>query len=470
MKTKEEWKSVLADVKQRTSYLSRVETWEKKIGSFLEFDPEKGEKISTASRDNEKASLNGIPFGVKDNIAVKDFNLTCGSKILETFTSPYSATAVEKLMSAGAVPVGKTNMDEFGMGSSTDDSALGVTNNPWDTSRVVGGSSGGSAAAVSAGLAAFALGSDTGGSVRQPAAFCGVYGLKPTYGVVSRFGLVAYASSLEVIGAMTRDIDLLKYVFEIMRGKDISDNTSVSHPDDEGRISTGLDKGATVGVLSGKLGLAPAIDESYKQSISALKELGYKILEVELPTLEWAVPAYYTIATAEASANLARYNGIKYGLRANGMDNPDELVTMSRHDGFGPEVKMRILLGTYVLRSGFQDRYYIRSQKIRTAIREDFKKVFRNSAAIMMPVFPSQAFPHGDQGLDPFQQKVADKFTSSANLAALPALTVPTVNIEGLPTGIQFMAPAFEENRLFSLAEDFSKIFPLSAPETGGIA
>ncbi|MBI9104132.1 MAG: Asp-tRNA(Asn)/Glu-tRNA(Gln) amidotransferase subunit GatA [Spirochaetales bacterium] len=472
MITKKEWKKALGEGK--SDYTAQVLAIEKNIGSFLEFDPGKGKKTAAAFKANYIAddsatagtSLEGLPFAVKDNIAVKGFSLTCGSKILKNFTSPYSATAVEKLMNAGAVPVGKTNMDEFGMGSSTDDSALGRTNNPWDENRVVGGSSGGSAAAVAAGLAAFSLGSDTGGSVRQPAAFCGVYGLKPTYGVVSRYGLVAYASSLEVVGALSRDINILKEVFEVMRGKDILDNTSVAHPADknngESEKLAPLEEGAAIGVLSGNLGLAPAIAESYAASTRALMDLGYKVHEVELPTLEWVVPAYYTIATAEASANLARFNGIKYGLRVSGADNPDDLVRDSRHEGFGPEVKLRILLGTYVLRSGFQDRYYIKSQKIRTAIREDFKKVFDSASAIMMPVFPTQAFPHGEAGLDPFQQKVADKFTSAANLAALPAMSVPTMNIDGLPTGIQFMAPTFREDRLFTLAEKFKDVFPVT--------
>ena len=469
----EEWKSSLAE--SRSDYISRVEKIEKEIGSFLEFNPELGLKVLNEFEPPEKEEktpdsdlLKGLPFGVKDNIAVKDFHLTCGSKILEDLASPYSATAVRKLLAAGAVPVGKTNMDEFGMGSSTDDSALGQTNNPWDKSRVVGGSSGGSAAAVAAGLAAFTLGSDTGGSVRQPAAFCGVYGLKPTYGVVSRYGLVAYASSLEVVGALSADIDILKAAFRTMRGKDIMDNTSVIHPEDQGTKPSSLEPGASIGVLTGDLGLDPAIAESYAESAKALKDLGFKVVEIELPSLEWVVPAYYTIATAEASANLARFNGIKYGLRVQGAQDPDDLVKDSRHEGFGPEVKLRILLGTYVLRSGFQDRYYIRSQKIRTAIREDFKKAFESVSAVMTPVFPTQAFPHGEAGLDAFQQKVADKFTSSANLAALPALSVPTIIKNGLPTGVQFLSPAFREDMLFSLAEKFKTVFPVTAPSLGG--
>lgn len=471
MSTPKSWKHALTTQEGFESYQRDVRGWEEKIHAFLSFAPREGMISAGVQEDPEgNLPLRGLPFGVKDNIAVADLPLTCGSKILEEFTSPFTATAVENLIDAGAVPAGKTNMDEFGMGSSTDDSALGRTNNPWDLSRVVGGSSGGSAAAVAAGLVPFALGSDTGGSVRQPAAFCGVYGLKPTYGVVSRFGLVAYASSLEVIGAFARDVDLLEKVFTAMRGKDPKDNTSLPHPDDVDSGSpvapvTPLSEGALVGVLKGDLGLEPAVQEAYDEAVKALKELGYRTCGIELPTLEYGVPAYYTIATAEASANLARYTGIRYGLRAEGAEDPDSLVQESRHLGFGPEVKLRILLGTYVLRSGFQDQYYIRAQKIRTAIREDFARVFQSAEAIMMPVFPTQAFPHGEGGLDPFQQKLADRFTSAANLAALPALSVPTALKEGMPTAVQFMAPAFGEKRLFALARRFAETFPLQIPK-----
>ena len=452
-------------------YLRNIREWEKKIHAFLSLTSLEDLK----ERTNLAGVLEGLPFAIKDNIAVEGMPLTCGSKILKAFTSPFSATAVQNLINAGALPVGKTNLDEFGMGSSTDDSALGRTNNPWDTSRVAGGSSGGSAAAVATGQVSFALGTDTGGSVRQPAAFCGVYGLKPTYGVVSRYGLVAYASSLEVIGAFARNVDLLEEVFQTMRGQDPRDNTSLLHPDDahpgaspSGRTLTPvapLSKGAVIGVLRGDLGLDPAVQESYDEAMEALKKLGYILEEEELPSLEYGLPAYYVIAAAEASANLARYTGIRYGFRAEDTEDLDGLVRESRHRGFGREVKLRILLGTYVLRSGFQDRYYLRAQKIRTAIREDFSRIFQSAAAIMMPVFPTQAFPHGEGGLDSFQQKVADRFTTAANLAALPALTVPTALKEGLPTAIQFMTPAFGEKRLFALAREFAGIFPPPLPE-----
>ncbi|MBB6480472.1 Asp-tRNA(Asn)/Glu-tRNA(Gln) amidotransferase subunit GatA [Spirochaeta isovalerica] len=447
------WAKALTD--SADSYKKYVGSWEEKIGSFLQFDPEAAKADSSG-----EGILAGIPFGVKDNIAVKGFNMTCGSKILENFDCPYTATAVENLQKAGAVPVGKMNMDEFGMGSSTDNSALAETHNPWDTSRVAGGSSGGSAAAVAAGQVPFALGSDTGGSVRQPASFCGVYGLKPTYGTVSRYGLTAYASSLETIGVCAETAGLTREVFNAMRGKDIMDNTTVDYS------PSGKDDVETVAVLKvGKGDLSDDVLRSYNTSITRLKEQGYKTVEVELPTLKYVVPAYYVIATAEASANLARFNGIRYGLAAQGAETPSALMEETRHSGFGDEVKLRILLGTYVLRSGFQDQYYHRAQKIRTAILNDFNRIFESADALMMPVFPTAAFRHGSSDLTQLQQKAADLYTCSANLAGLPALAVPSTIEEGLPVGVQFMAPAFEEERLFRIAEKLESVFPAQKPE-----
>ena len=334
----EKWAGVLSDSARLKAYKKYVSDWEEKIGSFLEFDT--GRVVENSAKEGPLA---GIPFGVKDNIAVKNYKLTCGSKMLENFVSPYTATAVRKLQDAGAIPVAKCNLDEFGMGSSTDNSALGITSNPWDTERVAGGSSGGSAAAVAAGLVPFALGSDTGGSVRQPASFCGVYGLKPTYGVVSRYGLTAYASSLEVIGVLARTTEMTKRVFEAMRGKDPMDHTSLDYTPSGKEVKT-------VGILKvPEGGLNPEVQTSYEASIERIKKLGYDTIEIDLPTLEYVVPAYYTIATGEASANLARYNGIRYGHAPVFAENPAELMKKSRHEGFGDEVKLRILLGTYVL-------------------------------------------------------------------------------------------------------------------------
>jgi aspartyl-tRNA(Asn)/glutamyl-tRNA(Gln) amidotransferase subunit A len=466
------WKEIFRVDEARSTYESYVSEWEEKIRSFLRFDLDAGiaareglrertrngrdERTTSGSADS--ADLADVPFAVKDNIAVEGFPLTCGSRILEDFISPYTATAVEKLLRAGAVPAGKTNMDEFGMGSSTDNSALGQTNNPWDTRLVAGGSSGGSAAAVAAGLVPFALGSDTGGSIRQPAAFCGVYGLKPTYGTVSRYGLVAYASSLEGIGVVTARVELLEKVYACLRGGDPRDHSSLDPPAD-----TDTGSGVrTVGVFDpGKLDLREEVREGYRRTTEDFKALGLDIREIEIPVLEYTVPAYYTIAMAEASANLARYNGIRYGYRADDADSYEEMVMSSRSEGFGPEVKLRILLGTYVLRSGFQDQYYIRAQKIRTAIRNGFDAAFDEVDIILMPVYPTNAFPHGEGGLDQFEQKLADKFTGAANLAGIPALAFPSgLTDGGIPAGMQLLAPAFGEGRLFEAVRRWEEAHP----------
>jgi aspartyl-tRNA(Asn)/glutamyl-tRNA(Gln) amidotransferase subunit A len=438
------------------SYLKYVSQWEEKIGSFLEFDTGRSRALS-----NSEGSLSGLPFAVKDNFAVKNFNITCGSKILEGLDSPYTASSVSKLQDAGAIVVGKTNLDAFGMGSSTDNSAFQVTNNPWDTERVAGGSSGGSAAAVAAGLVPFALGSDTGGSVRQPASFCGVYGLKPTYGVISRYGLTAYASSLDVVGVFSRTVEMNRAVFDVMKGLDEKDNTSVRHT---GSSNSGeVKRIAVLKIEDGSLN--EDVRRSYLLSRQRLEKLGYEIVDIQLPSLEYVVPVYYTIATAEASANLARFNGLRYGYRSKGIDDAGELMQVSRDEGFGEEVKLRILIGTYVLRSGFQDQYYHRAQKIRTAIRNEFDEIFKSADLVMMPVFPTAAFKHGSADLDAFQQKLADRYTCTANLTGLPALAVPSSLENGLPVGVQFTAPAFEEQRLFNIAGVLEAEFPSPVPE-----
>ncbi|MBN2344303.1 MAG: Asp-tRNA(Asn)/Glu-tRNA(Gln) amidotransferase subunit GatA [Deltaproteobacteria bacterium] len=434
------WKGVLSDDRTKENYKQYVTGWEEKIHSLLEFDIDRNAESAAAG------PLAGVPFAVKDNIAVKNFNLTCGSKILETLNSPYTATAVERLQAAGARVVGKTNLDEFGMGSSTDNSALAQTNNPWNLNAVAGGSSGGSAAAVAAGLVPFALGSDTGGSVRQPASFCGCLGLKPTYGSVSRFGLVAYASSLEVIGVLAKEVDVMEAVYDIIAGRDEKDQSSVARP--EVAPHTEIKK---VGVLRQIAELSPAIEAAYQAAIEQVKSLGLEVVEIDIPALDYVVPAYYTIATAEASANLARYTGIRYGHRTADDSSMEQMVAASRNEGFGDEVKLRILLGTYVLRSGFQDQYYIRAQKIRTAIRNGFDEAFQAVDVMLTPVFPTQSFLRGEGELTPFQQKLADKFTAAANLAGIPALTYPTGVAGGLPTAMQLLAPDFAEHRMFEL-------------------
>ena len=436
------------------SYTAYTKAWEAKIGAFLSFNPQAKPTVTPEAAKATSGPVSGLPFGVKDNIAVAGFPLTCGSKMLEGLTSPYTATAVQKLIDAGALPVGKTNLDEFGMGSSTDNSALAKTSNPWDPTRVSGGSSGGSAACVAAGQVPFALGSDTGGSVRQPASFCGVYGLKPTYGTVSRFGLTAYASSLEVIGVLAQTVGLTRAVYDLIKGADPNDQTSLpSEPGPARPVRK-------IGVLKSLTGLAPGVESVYRDALVQLKKLGYTLVEVELPLLEYAVSAYYTIATAEASANLARFNGIRYGLRPEYAENPEDLIRKARTAGFGDEVKTRILLGTYVLRSGFQDQYYTKAQKVRTAIRRDFDRIFEEADVFLSPTFPTTAFAHGDTAMSSFQQKLADKFTVTANLTGQPGLSFPAGLADGLPVGLQVLAPVFEEGRLFEVAERFAEVVP----------
>jgi len=446
------------------SWTKRAAERDAAVGAFLQLDPSIGAADSSPS-----GPLAGLAFGVKDNIAVRGYRLTCGSRLLEGVVSPFTATVVQRLQHAGAVVAGKTNLDEFGMGSSTENSAFKRTLNPFDLGRVPGGSSGGSAAAVAAGIVDFALGSDTGGSVRQPASFCGLFGLKPTYGAVSRYGLVAYASSLEVIGVLAKSVDLVERAFTVMRGEDPRDHSSLAwEPAARGKPGAPGGKPAALRVglpfeATGE-GLAPEVRRALESTKERLAGLGHPVVEVRLPTLEHVVAAYYVIATAEASANLARFDGIRYGRRAEGAVNPEELVLASRSAGFGDEVKLRILLGTYVLRSGFQDQYYLRAQKVRTAIRGDFARVFDEVDLVLMPVYPVPPFEPGSAEADPFAQKLADVYTCSANLAGLPALAFPAALEGGLPIGMQLVAPAFAEDRLFEACRALEKVFPSPDP------
>jgi aspartyl-tRNA(Asn)/glutamyl-tRNA(Gln) amidotransferase subunit A len=456
------WRGLFAHPERLERWQAHVRRIEQKVGAFLQFDPKLALADSAAGPAggaSPNGSLAGVPFGVKDLIAVRPFRLTCGSRLLKDFITPYTATAVQRLQARGAVAVGKTNLDEFGMGSSTENSGLGRTSNPWDLARVAGGSSGGSAAAVAAGLVPFALGTDTGGSVRQPAAFCGVYGLKPTYGAVSRFGLTAYASSLDVIGVAAKTVAWAREAFNAMRGIDPRDHTCAEYRPFQRSFSGPL----RVGVLSlgkGGVPLDPAVESCWGKLLKDLPGLGFRLQPVEIPSLEYVVSAYYVIACAEASANLARFDGIRYGARAPEAENPEELVRLSRSQGLGDEVKLRILLGTYVLRSGFQDQYYLRAQRIRTRIRRDFDSVFADVDLVLLPVFPCPAFRRGDQAMDPFTQKLSDIFTCSANLAGLPAMSFPAGVEGGLPVGLQFMAPAFAEELLLEACAACEKRFP----------
>ncbi|MDR2733513.1 MAG: aspartyl/glutamyl-tRNA amidotransferase subunit A [Spirochaetota bacterium] len=482
-------------------FVQYAQAWEEKIQAFIEWRI--GEELLPAPvtaagniPEEARTQIAGLPFAVKDNIAVRDLPLTCGSKLLEHFRSPYSAAVVRALEAAGGFVLGKTNLDEFGMGSSTDNSALKKTNNPWGIDRVAGGSSGGSAAAVAAGIVPYALGTDTGGSVRQPAAFCGVVGLKPTYGAVSRLGLVAYASSLESAGILADTTERCRAVFACIRGRDPQDETSHETPEAAPALyhaETGRAK--KIGVLSpeaiaralaadatGSEALEIAVQASiledevrrgFELAQERLAGLGHTLAPVEIPSLKYGVPAYYTIATAEASANLARFDSIRYGARPDWAKNPEELIDKARDAGFGAEVKLRILLGTFVLRSGFQDRYYLRAQRIRAALRRDFESLLGDSGytdtakfdALLMPVFPSRAFGRGPSSLSAFAQKAADLYTCCANLAGLPALAFPASVEGGLPVGVQLMGRAWAEGTLLDIAEGYEQAFPFPHPE-----
>jgi aspartyl-tRNA(Asn)/glutamyl-tRNA(Gln) amidotransferase subunit A len=405
--------------------------------------------------------LAGVPVAVKDVMCTTFGATTCASKILENFHAPYNATAVEKLLAADAVIVGKTNMDEFAMGSSTENSGLKRTVNPWDTSRVPGGSSGGSAAAVAGRMCFAALGSDTGGSIRQPASFCGVVGLKPTYGRVSRFGLVAYGSSLDQIGPVTHTVGDCALMMNVIAGHDPADSTSVD--EEEAPVADYLERlDEPIGGL--KIAIVPEFvagsDEDVQKSIAdaveVYKRIGAEIVEVDMPHLDYAIAAYYVIATAEASSNLARYDGVHYGHRTENPADYIEVYSKSRAEGFGKEVKRRIMLGTYALSSGYYDAYYLKALKVRNLIRGDFARVFERCDCIMMPVSPTTAFKIGEKIDDPLQMYLADIYTIAANLAGIPGISVPCgFDEEGLPIGLQILGPAFGEDRLLRIARMF---------------
>jgi aspartyl-tRNA(Asn)/glutamyl-tRNA(Gln) amidotransferase subunit A len=433
------------------------------IRAVLSYDPDDALRQAEATdqtlqsgQTNAQLPLLGVPLAIKDVIAVKDQPLNCGSRILGKFISPYDATVIQKLRGAGAVIFGRLNMDEFAMGSSTENSAFQITTNPWDASRIPGGSSGGSAAAVVADECIAALGSDTGGSIRQPAALCGCVGLKPSYGRVSRYGLVAFASSLDQIGCLTKQVRDAATLLEVFSGLDERDSTSVPQPVPHYSSSlTGDIKGLKLGVAKEYMvgGLAPEVKQAIEEALEHLTSLGAEILEISLPHTEYAIATYYIIATAEASANLARFDGIRYGARVPGAD-PIELYTKTRGAGFGPEVKRRIILGTYVLSSGYYDAYYLRAQKVRTLIRDDFLKAFEKVDAIVTPTSPTAAFKIGEKANDPLQMYLTDIFTISANLAGICGISVPCgfTGSPKLPIGLQLLAKPFGEETLLRVA------------------
>jgi aspartyl-tRNA(Asn)/glutamyl-tRNA(Gln) amidotransferase subunit A len=457
--------------------LEQIQRVDGHIRAFISYDSadalaqaERADQALAAGQTHAQHPLLGVPVAIKDLIAVKGHPLNCGSKILGKFVSPYDATVIEKLRAAGAVIFGRLNMDEFAMGSSTENSAFAVTRNPWDTSRIPGGSSGGSAAAVAADECMASLGSDTGGSIRQPAALCGVVGIKPSYGRVSRYGLVAYASSLDQIGCFAKDVRDAATVLEVLAGVDPRDSTSASQPvphysaDLNGgikRMKLGLAREYMIG------GLDPRVKEAIEKAVQQLSSLGAEVVEISLPHTEYAIATYYIIATAEASANLARFDGIRYGLRIDGAD-PIELYSKTRGAGFGAEVKRRIILGTYVLSSGYYDAYYLRAQKVRTLIRQDFISAFEHVDAILTPTTPTAAFKVGEKSDDPLQMYLSDIFTVAANVAGICGISIPCGFTSGgnsdagarnpkLPIGLQLLGKPFGEATILKIAHAYEQ-------------
>src|ERR1051325_7073391 len=429
--------------------ISRIESVDSKIHAFLSYDA--NDALAQADAADKALSagatqrpLLGIPIAIKDVIAVKDQPLKCASKILGKFTSVYDATVISKLKAAGAAVFGRLNMDEFAMGSSTENSAFVTTRNPWDTARIPGGSSGGSAAAVTADECIASLGSDTGGSIRQPAALCGCVGFKPTYGRVSRYGLVAFASSLDQIGPFTKDVKDAALVLNVISGHDPMDSTSIPQPaPDYTKALDGNIRGLKLGLPKEYMvgGLDPEVKAAVSAAVDNLQKQGAEIVEISLPHTDYAVAVYYIIATAEASANLARFDGIRYCARVEGAD-PVELYSKTRGAGFGAEVKRRIILGTYVLSSGYYDAFYLRAQKVRTLIRQDFLKAFEKVDAIVTPTTPTAAFKIGEKSDDPLQMYLSDIFTLSCNLAGICGLSLPcgfTIQPAKLPIGLQLL-------------------------------
>lgn len=455
------------------SFIERKEKFEPKINSYVTDLSEKALEEAKA-KDEELTKLDdipelfGIPIAIKDNISTKGIRTTCSSKMLENYIPPFDATVIEKLNQQGYIITGKTNLDEFAMGSSTENSAFFPTKNPWDFERVPGGSSGGSAAAVGAGIVPAALGSDTGGSIRQPAAFCGVVGLKPTYGRVSRYGLVAFASSLDQIGPITRTVEDSAILLNIISGKDEKDSTSsdVEVPDFTKYLRQDI-KELRIGIAEEFFkGLNNEIKALINNAIKQLEKEGAEIIYISLPTVEYAIEAYYIIAPSEASSNLARFDGVRYGYRAKDYKDLEEMYSKTRDEGFGPEVKRRIMLGTYSLSSGYYDAYYLKAQKVRTLIYQEFMKAFENVDVILTPTTPDVAFKLGEKSNDPIQMYLSDIYTVSVNMATLPAISIPCGFKNNLPVGMQFIGKPFDEGTILKVAHyfermnDFYKKFP----------
>ena len=449
-----------------SAIFDRIEDAEPTIRAFLHLNADYAHMRAKAIDQlpaNELANLPlaGVPVAVKDNMATVSMPTTAGSKILSGYMSPYNATVVDRLEAAGAVIVGKTNLDEFAMGSSTEHSAYHITCNPWDIGRVPGGSSGGSAAAVAAQMVPAALGSDTGGSIRQPASYCGVTGFKPTYGRVSRYGLIAFASSLDQIGPLARNVEDARLLYEVIAGHDPLDATSLPDALDSSLKPFDDWRGIRIGIpkeYDGD-GIDPLVQERYHDVLALLKAQGAQLVDLSLPHTHYAISAYYLIAPAEASSNLARFDGVRYGLRR----PSDDLLSMyetTRAEGFGSEVIRRILLGTYALSAGYYDAYYLKAQKVRTLIRRDFERAFDQADVILTPTTPDTAFKFGEKSRDPLQMYLSDVFTVTANLAGIPGVSTPAGLIGDVPVGMQWLGPALKETRLLQIAQAFEQLWP----------
>lgn len=455
----------ISAVELAKAVIERKNSVDGKVGAFLsanedELLAEASISDSLRAEGKKRGALEGIPIGLKDVLAVRGQKLTCASKILENYVSPYTASSLEKLKSRGGIFWGRLNMDEFAMGSSCENSAFQPTHNPWDLSRIPGGSSGGSAAAVAAGECVASLGSDTGGSIRQPASLCGVVGMKPTYGLVSRYGLAAFASSLDQIGPFARCVKDAAILLEAVAGHDPKDSTSVDCeiPDYASNISLEAFKGAKIGIPKEYFGagIDPEVKAIVEKAIADCASQGAEIVEISLPHTDLAIPVYYIIATAEASSNLARYDGVRYTRRSPNTTDAIDVYYKSRAEGFGEEVKRRIILGSYVLSSGYYDAYYLRAQKVRTLIRRDFEAAFEKVDVIMTPTSPTTAFKIGEKTSDPLSMYLSDICTINVNLAGLPGISVPCgFSAAGLPVGLQMIGKAFDERNLLSFAASY---------------
>lgn len=468
---------VFSSAELTQAYIQRIRALEPQLKAFLSFDEEKTLREAKESDQRRAAGkclseLDGIPVGLKDIFAEKGQTLTCSSRILEHFISPYDSTVVQRLREVGMVLLGRLNMDEFAMGSSSENSAFQITCNPWDLERVPGGSSAGSAAAVAAGELPLSLGTDTGGSIRQPAAFCGIVGIKPTYGRISRYGMVAYASSLDQAGVFARTVSGVAHVLQYLCGADAKDSTSARKPVPKflEEMRSNVEKVWTLGVPEEYFGdgLDPEVRAAVEAAIQFYRQLGCTVKPIHLKSMEYAIPAYYVLSTAEASSNLARYDGVRYTYRSPQAKDVDEVFDLSRSEGFGDEVKRRILLGTYVLSSGYYEAYYGKGQKVRRLIYNDFMRAFTEVDAILTPTSPVPAFKKGERSANPLAMYLSDIYTVSVNLAGLPGLSIPCgFTSQKLPVGLQLIGRPFDESTILSIAHAFEAkhTFNLAIPE-----